>query len=333
MGEHVFGDDRIMLVSHFCDTNSIGGTEIAIHRYAEAVGKFGVENRIFMGGIKPTLAFFRTYKTSIIHNHMCISIFPHFYIISKFKKIPSVITLHSMFNVETLFPPRFTKEFEKYIYLLNGIFNCITVPSHTVKNYWQERGLKEINVVPYPIDTSIFRPRKVKKSKRFSLIYVGQFRRDKRVPLLLRAVKDLDVDVNLIGGLGADCKYVKAYAKNHSNIKISGFIPNHKLPRIYSQCHVYVNASISETFGLSMAEAMACGLPVISMRNLGAEELIKKKTGFIVKNEKEMREKIIYLKENADLRRKMGKEALERIKPFSPHIVGKKLFNLYKSIC
>lgn len=322
-----------MLISHFCNTKSIGGTEIAIKRYVKAVSRFGVKNKVFFGMVKSAVAFFKTYKISIIHNHMCISILPHLYILSKFKETPSVITLHTMFSVETPLPPELTKKFEKYVSLVNEIFNRVTVPSHTVKDYWQKKGLREVEVIPYPIDTSIFRPIKVKKNKRFSLIYVGQFRKDKRIPLILRAVKDLDVDLCLVGGLGGHYQYVKNYAKNHDNMKMFGFIPNHKLPRIYSKCHLYVNASVSETFGLSMAEAMACGLPVVSMQNLGAQELIKRGTGFIVNTEKEMREKILYLKENPGLRGRMGKRAMKRVKAFSPDIIGKKLFKLYKSVC
>lgn len=321
-----------MLVSHFCDYNNIGGTEVAIKRYVQAVSLFGVRNNVFMGKIKSALAFLKTYKTSIIHNHSSVSILPHVYILSKFKKTPCVVTLHSMFNVETPLPTELTKRFEKYIYLINEIFDSVTVPSETVKVYWEKRGLKEVEVIPYPIDTSIFRPFRTERNERFSLIYVGQFRKDKRVPLILKAVKGLDVDLYLIGGLGADSMYIKKYSKSQDNIKVFGFIPNQKLPKIYSRCHVYVNASESETFGLSMAEAMACGLPVVSMQNLGAQELVKRGTGFIVDTDKEMREKIIHLKDNDTLRLDMGKKAIKRIKSFSPKIVGKKLFKLYKDV-
>ena len=49
------------------------------------------------------------------------------------------------------------------------------------------------------------------------------------------------------------------------------------------QCHVYVQPSLSEGFGLALVEAMGCGLPVISTAVGGAPEIIDHgKTGWLL---------------------------------------------------
>ena len=49
------------------------------------------------------------------------------------------------------------------------------------------------------------------------------------------------------------------------------------------QCHVYVQPSISEGFGLALVEAMGCGVPVIATAVGGAPEIIKDgETGWLL---------------------------------------------------
>jgi hypothetical protein len=44
---------------------------------------------------------------------------------------------------------------------------------------------------------------------------------------------------------------------------------------LYNECHVYVYPSRADTFGMTILEAMGCGLPVISTSEPGATELVK----------------------------------------------------------
>lgn len=50
----------------------------------------------------------------------------------------------------------------------------------------------------------------------------------------------------------------------------------------YSAADVYINFSIEETFGLVVAEAMACGIPAIVMNSTACPELVDINTGFVV---------------------------------------------------
>jgi glycosyltransferase involved in cell wall biosynthesis len=64
------------------------------------------------------------------------------------------------------------------------------------------------------------------------------------------------------------------------------------------------------------AEAMACGLPVIATTNTGAQDLFTDGVeGFIVpiRNPEAIREKVLLLYQNPELRHEMSKAALRRV--------------------
>jgi glycosyltransferase involved in cell wall biosynthesis len=57
-----------------------------------------------------------------------------------------------------------------------------------------------------------------------------------------------------------------------NNVRLFGWLED--LPSFYCALDVFVSASHSESFGLAIAEALACGTPVIATRTEGAEEIL-----------------------------------------------------------
>ena len=58
-----------------------------------------------------------------------------------------------------------------------------------------------------------------------------------------------------------------------------------QLVELYSCADVYINASKEETFGLTTAEAMACGTPVIVYNSTACSEIVNERTGCIIHGE------------------------------------------------
>jgi glycosyltransferase involved in cell wall biosynthesis len=58
-------------------------------------------------------------------------------------------------------------------------------------------------------------------------------------------------------------------------VRFMGRVRHAELPRLLSQCDVFVQPSIGEeAFGISVVEAMACGLPVLASNNGGLPEIV-----------------------------------------------------------
>ena len=68
-----------------------------------------------------------------------------------------------------------------------------------------------------------------------------------------------------------------------SRIEFCGRVDHHRLAAYYQDADFLVNPSLSESFGMSLIEAMACGLPVIASRVGGMPEIVReKRTGLLI---------------------------------------------------
>jgi glycosyltransferase involved in cell wall biosynthesis len=72
-----------------------------------------------------------------------------------------------------------------------------------------------------------------------------------------------------------------------SNVIFTGAVQRESLPRFYNVADYFVFPSITDTFGMVILEAQACGLPVIVSNQGGPKEIIEPSvTGFIVEDQK-----------------------------------------------
>ena len=55
-----------------------------------------------------------------------------------------------------------------------------------------------------------------------------------------------------------------------------------QLAQIYTAADVLVNLSLEETFGLAVAEAMACGTPTIVTNSTACPEVVSPETGIVI---------------------------------------------------
>ena len=70
---------------------------------------------------------------------------------------------------------------------------------------------------------------------------------------------------------------------HRGRVSFTGSVPQADLPRLYRRAAVVVNPSLSEAFGFSLVEAMACGRPVIATAVGGMKEIVADgKTGLLV---------------------------------------------------
>lgn len=106
-----------------------------------------------------------------------------------------------------------------------------------------------------------------------------------------------------------------------TNVHLVGFKNQSELPTFYAAADVLVLPSEYETWGLVVNEAMACGLPCIVSDTCGAaaDMILEGKTGFTypMGDVQQLAALMIYMADNKEKRREMGRYAANYVKKFS----------------
>jgi len=214
----------------------------------------------------------------------------------------------------------------------------IAVPSAFAKQTFLNKNFPESKLIsiPWGVDIEAFRP-VAKNDKAFRIIVVGM-RVIKGIHYLLQAIDELKIknlQLWLIGGMVDET--LKPFLKKYSKIfRYLGAIPQSQLYKYYSQGSLSVLFSVEDGFGMTLSEAMACGLPVICSDSVGAKDIVRNNIdGFIVptRDIEALKEKIIYLYENQDACREMGRQAQENVnKNFTWDNYGEKVVSVYRAL-
>lgn len=112
-------------------------------------------------------------------------------------------------------------------------------------------------------------------------LYVGRIAREKRLDLLLRAFGRLRdaVDSCSLVIVGDGPTELVSDLKNDAaaigNVHFTGYLFGSEKGTVFASCDVFCSPSPHETFGRTIVEAMASGLPVISVDSGAAREHIR----------------------------------------------------------
>jgi glycosyltransferase involved in cell wall biosynthesis len=100
------------------------------------------------------------------------------------------------------------------------------------------------------------------------------------------------------------------FAPIRDRVVFTGFLEGAALARVYASADLFLHCSVTETFGLVVLEAMACGLPVVARDAGGPSEIVRDGvSGFLV-DQGDMETfagKVIALMKNAEERLRMSK--------------------------
>ncbi len=184
---------------------------------------------------------------------------------------------------------------------------------------------KEITITPFGVDINRFSPSTKRiKHERPVITIVKYLRPVYDIELLIRgfslAYDQLDVKPILkIYGNGPLKSELVALAKSlgkEDSISFYDTIPNTEVPQVIRDSDIFVNCSKSESFGVTVVEGMACGVPVVVTDCPGPKEVvIDGVTGIVLKDRspQTMADAFVYLLSNDELRENMGKAGRERV--------------------
>jgi len=211
----------------------------------------------------------------------------------------------------------------------------IFVPTEKIANDFVRYGKarEKIKCITYGYNPNRFFVGE-KRDNVFRILFVGIIGVRKGVHYLLEAVKQLNLkNVELLLISPIDNEFKPILRRYEGLFKHIHSLPNESLVRVYQNSSILVLPSLIEGSSLVIYEAMACGLPIIASENAGA---ITRNgiDGFVVpvRDIEALKEKILLLYENEELRRKMGESAAEYVKQFTWENYHKNIQCAYQEI-
>jgi alpha-maltose-1-phosphate synthase len=201
--------------------------------------------------------------------------------------------------------------------------DCITIPSTFAHRSFVEQGIapEKVRLLPYGVNLSRFEPVATPALNRFDMLYVGAMSLQKGVQYLVQAYQKLQHPAKSLTFVGTPSEMLMGQLKKRGywsdDIKVLGHMPQTELKQVMSSSHVMVLPSIQDGFGMVMAQAMACGCPVIASCNTGGEDLFEDGVeGYTVpiRDVEALTNRLQLLADNPTLQAEMGARALARVK-------------------
>jgi alpha-1,6-mannosyltransferase len=236
--------------------------------------------------------------------------------------IPAVAFYHS--DLPRLVRPRLGRLIAhgacQYLANLYRQFDLVMAPSRVMVEQLEEIGVRGAVHQPLGIDAGVFHPERRDDTLRGHLgldpearllVYAGRFTPEKKLHVLIEAVRRLGERYHLIM-VGSGDPLPQA-----ENVTIVPFQRDQRqLARLLASCDMLVHPGDCETFGLIVLEAMACGLPIVGTRRGGVAELVDRETGILAQpdNADSLAEAIeaMYFRDMARMGQAARRKAAER---------------------
>lgn len=262
----------------------------------------------------------------------------------KVRGRPLVLTvLHNVFEENY---QKYTTTFQKlyhhvflkrYLYrALNTADKIVAISLSTKTSLERTFGISNVALIYGGVDTDTFLPKEVSTTGQFNgkvrLLFVGNLTKRKGADLLPKIMEKLGRNYVLFYTSGLRKKGILT----GPNMVSLGSINREKLVEMYNVCDILLLPSRLEGFGYAVAEAMACGKPIVCTNGSSLPELVvDQKSGFLCRQDSvdDFVEKIKILGERKDLREQMGEFNRQRIlENFTIQSMAENYLRVYQSI-
>jgi len=217
---------------------------------------------------------------------------------------PLVFTYHTRYEKYAHYVPLTRSLVEAAALQLSTRFaaraDAVIAPSVLVRDQLRARGVTvPIEVVPTGVDLTCFRPADRATARRELglpaddplVLYVGRLDREKSVDRVLLAFDRLGGTLSRaqlwLVGQGTETESLRRIAGRLSagdRVHFAGVRAHESLAAWYQAADLFLFASETETQGLVLAEAAACGLPAVAVTAPGCDEVVRDgETGILTK--------------------------------------------------
>lgn len=203
----------------------------------------------------------------------------------------------------------------------------ITIIPEGIEKIFLPKGITEINFI-----------RQKYNLKKSYLLYVGSLKPIKNINNLLLAYLNLPLKIVashqlvLVGSnfwITPEIEQKINVLIKENKIKFLDFVPRADLPALYSGAKIFISPAKYEGFGLPLAEAMACGCPVIAGK-AGSQPEVLGNAGYLVDPNyfRDISSAITKTLSNPQLAHNMKEKGLERARLFSWEKFARAVYNI-----
>ena len=269
----------------------------------------------------------------VIHAHHPFLLGPAARRLARRTRRPLIFTYHTRYEKYAHYVPLPLRLVQAAALRISAGFaaqaDAVLAPSAVIRDELHARGVRApIAVVPTGVDLERFRPGDREAARRSLgvseseplVLYVGRLDREKSVDRVLGAFERVASTIPaarlVLVGQGTEAERLRRTAARlpvAERIRFLGLRPHDSLAVCYQAADVFLFASETETQGLVLAEAAACGLPAVAVDAPGCDEVVRDgDTGILTKgNSAALAEAVIGLLLDPERRRAMARRARE----------------------
>lgn len=303
----------------------------------------------------------KNFNLDIMHVHTEFNIAKIAIKAAKKLNIPIVHTLHTSWKdyFGYVFPglakhaSGFLLWFLKHVYTkpISRWSEIEIVPTEKVTHDLKLYGMKgEIRIVPTGLDLSRFNPDRfdkqtieklrndLKLSDKYVYAFIGRTSHEKNIDSIIesfaKTFKENDEVRLLIVGGGPELDSLKELVNKleiTDKVVFTGMVEYDKVPLYYQLADIFVNASSTETQGLTYVEALSSGLPVLVRYDECIKDFIKDGVNaFVFANDDEFVGKMEESYKSKDSLDSIKKNTRDSVKKFSVEEYSKSCEQIYK---
>jgi 1,2-diacylglycerol 3-alpha-glucosyltransferase len=298
------------------------------------------------------------FDPEIVHSHHSFMLGATALRVASQYGIPVVFTHHTMYERYTHYVPLDSPAMKRFVIKLTtgyaNLCDAVIAPSESIAEIIRQRGIESpIVSIPTGIDPLRFQGRASRGTgfrsamqiprDAFLVGHVGRLAPEKNLEFLARAVagflKQHTKGHFLVVGGGPSMPYIRSTftaAGLADRLHFAGVLGDPLLPSAYRAMDVFAFASLSETQGMVMAEAMAAGTPVVAIDAPGAREVVRDEiNGRLIKEEDqaEFVEGLAWIERQPKAKRNaLRREALQTSKGFAIDVCAERVLKLYEEL-
>lgn len=181
-----------------------------------------------------------------------------------------------------------------------------------------DRDPGRIFYVPNGVEKSFFLKREYDDQVPMRLLFVGTWLDRKGVYYLAEALRmivqrGLQVQLTVAGSIATEAEVMKSFSPEiREHVRVLPFVTRQEMPSLYREHHIFLFPSLMEGMPLSLLEAMATGMPVVSTYNSGMADVVEDHFNGIAIADADsaaLAEGVEELYRSAALRKQLGEEA------------------------